>query len=159
MATCKSSSKPTKRFQLERRSFQPKETAPFTDLPFIKRVGRHGPLNYWGVPQQNDYGDACHLGDQFFADFAQYLKDNPSVAGWGLVRDVMFAAAKVSDTDDTKGVAVGFCSMLELALCDWARRTDPYEFTQRHVDHLRRGMEQAEAEKRGNVTPIRKEAA
>lgn len=111
-------------------SYRPKPVS-IDELPFVSKTkGRL--LNFWDVPQDLDYGEACIKGREFAAHFVQYLKDNPGCAGSNylgfIARDIDFG-----DKSETSGIWVGFFTYLEHMVSDFA--TNPFA-TKSRLDRL-----------------------
>jgi hypothetical protein len=137
----------------------PPTPAPIDDLAFVSRtrVGH----DYWRIPSLNGYDEACHLGYQYFADFVQYLKDNPGEEAFQhlihIARDQHLTSGLV---DVRHGVAISFWALVEKALFEWGRSCNVQDFAQRHADEAGAAIAKGMAECYGeNVRPIRKEAA
>ena len=113
---------------IERRSFPPRP-APLTDLPFvadIKVAPRKTRRSFWSVPPTDDYFRACAAGQQFAADYVQYLKENPFRAGSGQTDLIARDMPRHECGDAMSGYAVGFWSFIEQMLYQAAHQTDHY---------------------------------
>ena len=54
----------------------------FAKLPFVYRPKRgFNNASNWHTPPTEDYAQACAVGGEYAAHFAQYLKDNPDMCG------------------------------------------------------------------------------
>jgi hypothetical protein len=77
------------------------------------------------MPPTEDYAQACAIGREYAAHFAQYLKDNPDMCGANslgiIARDIDF-----ENTSGAAGYWVGFFSHLEGMVLAQAQRTDVY---------------------------------
>jgi hypothetical protein len=98
----------------------------FAKLPFIDSP-THGFTNAsnWHMPPTEDYAEACGIGREYAAHFAQYLKDNPDMCGANslgiIARDIDF-----ENTSGAAGYWVGFFSHLEGMVLAQAQGTDVY---------------------------------
>jgi hypothetical protein len=98
----------------------------FSKLPFVDSP-KHGFKNAsnWHIPPTEDYGQACQIGREYAAHFAQYLKDNPDMCGansLGLIaRDIDF-----ENTSGAAGYWVGFFSHLERIILTQTQSMDVY---------------------------------
>jgi hypothetical protein len=94
------------------------ETTPAA-LPFIAPLASGG-LHSWVVPPIDDYALACEIGEQYALHFAQYLNDNPDVAGTNLLGEI---AGDIDFHDEScaKGYWVGFFGALEPMILAYAR--------------------------------------
>lgn len=96
------------------------------ELPFVQQRRRGAAItSYWHLPPVADYGQACALGREYAAHFAQFIKDNPAWTGANLLariaRDIDFA-----DESPAKGCWVGFFAQIERLLHAGARLTDVF---------------------------------
>lgn len=115
---------------------------PFVRLPrCFKEVGEI-PVCQWYVPQVDDYGLACRIGQEYAAHFVQYIKDNPeSVPNnhlGGIIRAIDF-----EDESTSKGYWVGFITELSRFLLVGMKRIDVFE-------ELDRGLAEEEKVIAGN---------
>lgn len=97
-------------------------TNPLHALPFVNRFAPGG-VDFWHVPDCDDYGAACDLGCEYAAHFIAHLKDHPydcHVLGW------IVEAMDTSDDSPSKGVRVGFLSYLARFLVVGARHSDVF---------------------------------
>lgn len=106
------------------------ETSP-AELPFIAPLAAGG-LHSWAVPPIDDYALACEIGEQYAMHFAQYLGDNPDVAGTNLLGEIALDI-DFNDESCSKGYWVGFFGAIEVMILDYASRGDlfaiPGDFT------------------------------
>jgi hypothetical protein len=97
-----------------RREYKPVgNESSFLALPFVHRPKQESKnASNWCVPKIGDYRQACDIGQEYAAHFAQYLKDNPDMCGANslghIAMDIDFM-----DESDAKGYWVGFFSYLE----------------------------------------------
>lgn len=109
-----------KKFAIQRNSF-PRSNCDIARLPFVQdvKVGpRRTERKFWCVPEVDCYGEANAIGAQYAADWLQYLRDNPGVAGdalMGWFAKEMYLSAK-DKSGGSHGVAVGFWALIEQAL-------------------------------------------
>jgi len=98
-------------------------TAPLSALPFMHqpRRGRCA----WRVPGTDDYASACQRGGEFAAHFAQYLRDNPGVAGSNVL-GLIASGIDFADDSGAKGYWVGFFAYLERLIHGQAQRMDVF---------------------------------
>jgi hypothetical protein len=98
----------------------------FTKLPFVHtpKQGFKNASN-WHVPPIEDYNQACKIGREYAAHFAQYLKNNPDMCGANslgiIARDIDF-----ENTSNAAGYWVGFFSHLERIVSAQTQRMDVY---------------------------------
>ena len=96
------------------------------DLPFVYRPKRgHKGASNWHVPPTDDYVAACKVGREYAAHFAQFLRDNPELAG-GFALGWIAADIDFEDESGAKGYWVGFFSHLERLIAATAARIDPF---------------------------------
>ncbi len=118
---------------IKRRSFPPRP-AFLTDLEFVADVkvgpGKKKARCFWNVPPTDNYGHANHVGRQFAADYAQFLKQNPFWVGAG---NLGLIAADMSKHQDTPadGYAVGFWAFIEQLLYLAIEQHDHYAIAER----------------------------
>ena len=109
-----------KNFAIERNSF-PRRDCDIARLPFVQdvKVGpRRTERKFWCVPEVDCYGEANAIGAQYAADWLQYLRDNPGVAGdalMGRFANEMYQGDR-EKRGGSHGVAVGFWTLIEQAL-------------------------------------------
>lgn len=107
-----------KNFAIQRNSFP---SLIIERLPFVQdvKVGpRRTERRFWRVPEVDCYGEANAIGAQYAADWLQYLRDNPDVAGdalMGWFAKEMYQGAK-DKSGASHGIAVGFWVLIEVAL-------------------------------------------
>lgn len=122
---------PSQATPIQRKRFD-RGPAPFTALWFIK-LGRKN-RSWFRMPATNDYVQACDVGRQAAADYIQYLKDNPEMAGL-LLQQIAIDAGKAGSSgkaeDGSGGYVVGFFAYLEQLLVETAAGFDHYAFAQR----------------------------
>ena len=89
-----------------------------SELPFIsspRHFRRHGSPHWgslWHVHRINDYEQACTIGREYAAHFAQYLKDNPEIVGHNLLGRIA-TDMDFHDASARRGYWIGFFSYLE----------------------------------------------
>jgi hypothetical protein len=92
---------------------------PTATLPFVSASNQERP-HYWNVPRAGDhvrdYSEAEAIGRQYALQFMQWLKENPELAGMGVLGWI------ASDIDfknnEHSGYWVGFFSCIERVLFD-----------------------------------------
>lgn len=90
-----------------------------TELPFVKNVkttGRTTTRKFWHFPEISCYATANIVGAQYAADFIQYLKENPDMAGALLHSIVKEMYLSGSDKGQNCGIAVSFMGLIEKAI-------------------------------------------
>ena len=98
----------------------PRESCDPTKLPFIKDVKlspRRTTRKFWHVPKIDCYATANIVGTQYAADWIQYIKENPDMAGsafMGWITKEMYPPT--DGKDESRGIAVGFWALIEKAL-------------------------------------------
>lgn len=107
-------------------------------LPFVDRKPAHGaPASHWSLPHTDDYGEACAVGRECAAHFAQYLKDNPGMAGSNRLGDIAKDIDFRSEAA-VKGYWVGFFAQLEHWILAGVRERDVFEDTNaQHLEGVR----------------------
>jgi hypothetical protein len=119
-----------------RREYKPvANKSSFSKLPFVHRPKRgFKNASNWHVPPTEDYGQACKIGREYAAHFAQYLKDNPDMCGANslgiIARDIDF-----ENTSSAAGYWVGFFSHLERMVLAQTQRIDAYSDVDRVNAH------------------------
>lgn len=90
-----------------------------TELPFIAGPrhyrNKHGTRHcgkLWHVHRIEDYTQACKIGREYAAHFAQYLKDHPQVVGQNLLGRIA-TDMDFHDASAKRGYWIGFFSYLE----------------------------------------------
>ena len=87
--------------------------SPFANLPFVHQSARDlTSINHWHVAPTNDYAEACAVGREYAAHFAQFMKDSPQWVGSNVLGRIV---ADMDFSDDTcaAGYHVGFFAHLE----------------------------------------------
>jgi hypothetical protein len=111
-----------------RRDYKPRlEPAQLFDLPFMYAPCRGSyDVNMWFPPKIDDYTEACLVGAEWAAHFAQFLKDNPSDAGTNLIGHIA-EAINYKDTSAVKGYWVGFFCHVERLILRAAKDIDVFD--------------------------------
>lgn len=111
---------PARMLSITRKRF-PRQSCEPTRLPFVRDVKvsqRRTQRKFWHVPKVDCYGTANILGAQYAADWIQYTRENPEIAGSGFLGWIAQEMAQQAVDDECKshGIAVGFWSLIEQAL-------------------------------------------
>lgn len=117
------------RSPLIKRNSYPQRSAPWTDLPFVADVKispRKKGCCFWHVPPTEDRGHASEVGRQHAADFAQYLKQNPSLVGTAMLGLIVRDMEKIEPGTGRRWYATGFWSFMEQLIHAAATQTDHY---------------------------------
>lgn len=120
----------------------PRESCDPTKLPFVKDVKlspRRKERKFWHVPKIDCYATANIVGIQYAADWIQYIKENPDMAGsafMGQIAKEMYPPT--SGKDESRGIAVGFWSLIEKALAHSTH--DHYAMAEASAKHIHANM-------------------
>lgn len=131
-----------KKVQIQRRDYSEKA---ITSLPFVadKKVKRHNVRSFWAVEPTDNYGQACVDGYQFACDYLQFLKQNPSSSGMGILGAIVRDMARHDLGTETNGYSVGFMCFMDEMLAAAAKHFDFY----RHDDMRAKQMAAIAAER------------
>jgi hypothetical protein len=68
---------------------------------------------FWDIPKIKDYEQACKLGNEYFNQYALYMRSNPRLIGSNMI---MLSVKDMQLNSPNTGVEVGFLSELERRL-------------------------------------------
>lgn len=118
-----------------RNSFDP-SPCDWGKLPFVTPTNARGKRrDMWVNPPVQSYIEGNVTGEQFAADYVQYLKQNPAWVGSGTMGHIA-EAMYVTPIAKESGTAAGFWSLIERLLHYSAQHVDAYAMAQQSADRL-----------------------
>lgn len=122
---------------IQRNTFNP-EPCKFIQLPFVADLKTSPRLKkrcFWVAPEVQSYAAANVIGEQFAADWIQFLKQNPIWIGAGTTGHIakdMYCPT----TTAAPGVASGFWALIEQILMVGAQHVDVYAIAEASAKRL-----------------------
>lgn len=118
----------------------PRRSCELTWLPFVKDVKvspRRKTRKFWQVPEVHCYTTANIIGNQYAADWIQYIKENPGMVGSGFMGWIVKEMYPPANGEDkSHGIAAGFWALIEQALIN--SNLDHYTTAERTAERLKK---------------------
>lgn len=115
------------------------EPCKFTRLPFVadvKTAPRRLRRSFWAVPDVECTASANALGEQYAADWIQFLKQNPEWIGAATTAKIA-REMYTTEANESSAIAVGFWCLIEKVLIAGAQHVDVYGIAEAAAKRLK----------------------